>query len=232
MLTGDEIKRLDIVQGADDRCYRAASYDLRVGVVITPDGSESNLYLLPAQGIVDVVSRERIKLPLDIAGIALVKTSLCNEGVLPLGIGIIDPGYEGKLSSFLVNFGKNHRAIKEGEVFLRLTFYSLTGEKQPDSRRTTIDDSAYLLDKRKNTLEKLGPEFLNIKAIAREVFGTNLVKIVSAAGAAALILTVFTFLLNFGNLLLVQRFLQPSDQTKAELLQNDLTKQNTVIVSP
>jgi hypothetical protein len=88
-----------------------------------------------------------------------------------------------------------------------------------------------VLDKRKNTLDKLGPEFLNVKAIAREVFGTNLIKIVSAAGAAVLLLTIFTFLLNFGNLLIVQRFLQPNDQTKAQLLQNDLTTQNTAVVA-
>jgi hypothetical protein len=90
-------------------------------------------------------------------------------------------GWEGKLSSFLVNFGKTSRSIKEGEVFIRLTFYNLTeqGEsrfKDSKFKRNVSDDDAYLLDKKKNTLDKLGPEFLNVKAIAREVFGANLYK--------------------------------------------------------
>ena len=231
MLTCDEIKRLNIIRDADANSYRAASYDLRIGTIIKPDGVETNLYSLPAQGIVDVVSRERLVLPEDIAGIALVKTSLCNEGILPLGIGIVDPGYEGKLSSFHVNFGKNSRAMKEGEVFLRLTFYHLAGDRETIFKNDIVDDEKYLLDKKKNTLDKLGPEFLNVKAIAWEVFGSNLIKIASAAGAAALLLTIFTFLLNFGNLLVVQKFLQPNDLTKAELLQNDLSSQNTTVVS-
>ena len=73
MLTCDEIKRLNIIRDADANSYRAASYDLRIGTIIKPDGVETNLYSLPAQGIVDVVSRERLVLPEDIAGIALVK---------------------------------------------------------------------------------------------------------------------------------------------------------------
>jgi dUTPase len=175
-------------------------------------------------------------LPDGIAGIALVKTSLCNEGILALGIGIIDPGWEGKLSSFLVNFGKTSRSIKEGEVFLRLTFYTLAEQaiappKDSNFKQTISDDNVYLLDKRKNTLDKLGPDFLNVKAIAREVFGANFIRIASAAGAAALFLALLTFLLNFGNLLIVQRFLQPNDQTKAELLQKDLATQNNAFVS-
>jgi deoxycytidine triphosphate deaminase len=42
-------------------------------------------------------------LPDGIAGIDLVKPSLRNEGIIALGIGIVDPGWEGKLSSFLAN---------------------------------------------------------------------------------------------------------------------------------
>jgi hypothetical protein len=112
-----------------------------------------------------------------------------------------------------------------------LTQQEVPPKKDPKFKANISDDDAYLLDKRKNTLDKLGPEFLNVKAIAREVFGANLIKIASAAGAAALLLTIFTFLLNFGNLIIVQEFLQPNDQTKAELLQKDLATQNTAFVS-
>jgi cell division protein FtsB len=45
----------------------------------------------------------------------------------------------------------------------------------------------------------------------------------------ALLLTLFTFFLNFGNLLLVQRWLQPNDQTKAELLREKLEEQGKTL---
>lgn len=44
-----------------------------------------------------------------------------------------------------------------------------------------------------------------------------------------LALTLFTFLLNFGNLLVVQRWLQPNDQTKAELLREKLEEQGKAL---
>ena len=44
-----------------------------------------------------------------------------------------------------------------------------------------------------------------------------------------LALTRFTFLLNFGNLLVVQRWLQPNDQTKAELLREKLEEQGKAL---
>lgn len=78
-----------------------------------------------------------------------------------------------------------------------MTQQEVPPKKDPKFKANISDDDAYLLDKRKNTLDKLGPEFLNVKAIAREVFGANLIKIASAAGAAALLLTIFHFFVKF-----------------------------------
>lgn len=42
MLTSAEIKRLNLIRGAEENNFRAGSYDLRVGTIIKPDGSFSN----------------------------------------------------------------------------------------------------------------------------------------------------------------------------------------------
>jgi deoxycytidine triphosphate deaminase len=155
MLSGAEIARLQLIENAAPSCFRAASYDVRIGDVIRPDGNVSDFYLLPPQGIAEVVSLERTNLPDEISGIAIVKTSLCNEGILLLNIGIVDPGYGGKLSGFLVNFGKTERALKRDEVFLRLIFQRVEGDLSK-AKGTKVDDSKYLFDRKTNIQEKFG----------------------------------------------------------------------------
>jgi deoxycytidine triphosphate deaminase len=125
ILTDQEIRDLGLVVGGIDANYMSASYDLRVGRLIDPDGKVSTSYLLPAQGIVEAISQETVKLPNCISGFAMVKTRLCQEGILALSIGIIDPRFEGRISSFLINFGKRDKLIQHGDVFLRTTFHHL-----------------------------------------------------------------------------------------------------------
>jgi deoxycytidine triphosphate deaminase len=233
MLSGDEIESLGLIDNADPDCFRAASYDVRIGNVIKPDGKINDSYLLPPQGIAEVVSAEIINLPNDISGIAIVKTSLCNEGILLLNIGIVDPGYNGRLSGFLVNFGRNQRILRKNEIFLRLTFQRIEGGLSR-SKTISTDDAKYLFDKTINIQEKFGAEFLDITAVTREftktLFDEYKVKILSFVAAAAMFLALMTFLLNFGNLILVQRFLQPSDVTRAEIINSHLQDQTALVV--
>src|ERR1044071_117888 len=151
VLSGDEIEKAGIIKGAFTDGFRGADYDLHIQEIIRPDGKVCESYTLPPQGIVEVVSRERICLPPDIVGYALVKTGLCNEAILALSIGIVDPGYEGKLSSALINFGRHDKLLASGEVFLRLTFHRIqVPNKIP--KPNVQDDVTYLLDKRKKVV--------------------------------------------------------------------------------
>ena len=81
---------------------------------------------MPPQGIVQVVSSERVKVPSTITGLATVKTSLCNEGLLALNIGIIDPGYEGAISSFLLNFSSVPRISNVARAIPQIAVYAIT----------------------------------------------------------------------------------------------------------
>ncbi len=120
-----------IATGFDPKGLRDAGYDLRIETLIGKDEKEqiklaSQSYNLAPQGIAAVVSHEVLKLPANVCAYASVKTSLCREGVLAINIGVIDPGWEGPISSILLNFGKDSYQLKNNQPFLRLTFHRIT----------------------------------------------------------------------------------------------------------
>jgi deoxycytidine triphosphate deaminase len=231
LLTGDAINQRHLVNNASNDGYRGASYDLHIGKIIDPDGGERDTYVLPTQGIVSVVSRETVNIPKNVAGFATVKTSLCNEGILAINIGIIDPLYSSSISSSLINFGKNSHALAAGQVFLRLTFF----ECAPENKSVPFSQSAedYVRDKKRAVLQHLSAKFLDLEATTNatldKAFDRYLHKLFFWVPAFALVLTLFAFLLNFGNFLVVQRWLQPNDQTKAELLREKLEEQGKAL---
>src|SRR5260370_40977719 len=125
LLSGEEIKSQALVENcADENLYRASTYDLSIGEII-PAGTASVgfEYILPPGGTVRVVSKELLKLPSNITGHALLKNELCRKGILALNIGVIDPGFQGPISSTLINFVQGEFVVKPGSSFLRISFH-------------------------------------------------------------------------------------------------------------
>jgi deoxycytidine triphosphate deaminase len=228
LLSGHAIKDRGLIRNGIDVGYRGASYDVRIGTIIAPDGSEQTCYTLPPQGIVNVVARETVNMPPNVLGFGMVKTNLCNQGVLAINIGIVDPLYQSAVSSFLINFGKTEYALREGDVFLRLTFFEYN---QPLDLPTPQNDAmeSYVAKKKLAMLQNFSPHFLDLrsttKSAADEAFSGYKKGLFVWVPIFAFLLALFTLFLNFGNLLLVQRWLQPSDITKAELLRERLDGQ-------
>jgi deoxycytidine triphosphate deaminase len=157
MLSGEEIAELGLVENTLTSSFRATSYDLRAGTIIKPGGEEVTEYLIPPQGIVEIVSSESIKLPSSVSGFATVKTGLSTNGLLALNIGIIDPLYEGKISSFLVNFSKVSFLISKDDIFLRSYFFK-TKESEFASKLAP-PDSAYIKEKKNKIAGRFGDTF-------------------------------------------------------------------------
>jgi hypothetical protein len=72
---------------------------------------------------------------------------------------------------------------------------------------------------------------LNLAEISARAADATLARwfksILAGVGGAALALGILTFLMNFGSLVLVKTWLQPSDTTKAQILEDELdTKLN------
>lgn len=208
MLTGEAIKKAGIIEDGDEASYRATTYDLRVGIIIKPDGETCTTCSIPPQGIVEIVSKERIKLDKNVSGFATVKTSMSNQGLLALNIGIIDPEYEGPISTFLLNFSKNDLVIGEGESFIRTHFVDIV-EPGLSSKSVIISSSDYILSKRKKVRSAFGDTFLNIDLVVREVANQYAVKILAFVGVLALIVTTCSFLSNFATVQLLRSWIDP-----------------------
>jgi deoxycytidine triphosphate deaminase len=220
MLNRDEIKNLVIITDGSDQCYRAASYDIRIGKIlaVSADGRsepcESDSYWVPAQGMVEVISIETVKVPQNIAGYASVKTGLSRQGLLALNTGILDPGYEGPLSATLVNFGRANSLLSHGDTFLRLTFHEY--DPPEDFKAPTTEAPEEFLRKRKiEVAQNFSALFLNlnrhIEEAVRSAFWRNLPIIGFVLALVSLSVTLTTWGVSYE-----QTLFPPKDQFRAE----------------
>lgn len=227
MLNRDEITARGLIaEEFDANCLHDAGYDLRIEMIISRnDEGKANccgdaVDVLP-QGIVAVTSKERVKLPLNVCAYASVKTSLCRDGILAINIGIIDPGWDGPISSLLLNFGKRMHQLRKNQLFLRLTFHPIAPPRSA-TLRPPIDRDAYKAEIFNKYDDWLAGSFMNFsKALdeakksyaseLREELKTVALKHIPAIAATvaflALFLAILTFMLNFA----VLRFAIPNE---------------------
>jgi len=220
VLNGATITARGLVLGAVKSSLRDASYDLTIKDLVTPEGKIVDEYLLPAQGIVKVISAEEVKMPQDVVGYVLVKTSLCNEGVLALNIGIIDPGFEGPLQSALINFGKTDIRLHAGDVFSRISFHALNA---PGTAKPATVSRECVQRAAKQQMDRFLPStFLDIpktaEKAAEKIFSDYKSAMLRWLPAIAFLVTLMTFALNFGNMWLLYAYMKPQDQARSELL--------------
>lgn len=219
LLSGDEIKKRNLIQDDSAGSYRAASYDLRVGKIITSSGEEKSSFTLKSQATVLAISSERVKLPRNVAGDATVKTRLCHDGVLAINIGIVDPEYEGLVSSYLINFGKKDFSLNVGQTFLRLSFHEFTPSEKPPSPHN-LSDTEYVNERKKETVAVLSETFLhlpmNIKPLTDEVLSEWKKGLFVWVPIVSLFLIILTWAITLG-VTYTGREVPSKEQLKAEL---------------
>jgi deoxycytidine triphosphate deaminase len=222
-LNSDEIKKKNLIQNPatdkdkDKDDVRAVSYDITIGTIINIDGEEVTEWKLKPQGIIEVISREKVKLPANIAGYALVKTSLCNKGILPLNTGIIDPMYEGNISAMLLNFSKNVYRLNQGDVFLRLTFHDCLPTQKPQP--VQVKSEQEYINSSKNKVLLFADTFLNLKSAIEQITDKIFTKYIAATIAiSAIILALYPFIVTIA---LEQTNRNPisKEQIEAEVMQ-------------
>lgn len=209
ILNAEKIIAEKIILDSVDGNYDATSYEVCIGNIILNQEKEVIMldeYKLLPGGIVTVISKETVKLPRNITGYAMVKTSLCNEGILPLNIGIIDPGYEGPISAMLLNFSKKEFLLNKNKDFLRLVFHECYESDKYDPKQRLYTE---YLEEKKNKAINFAPQFLNLDLYIKEAaqkfneeFKNTLWKVIPilAGGIAfiALLITTFSFLVTLG----------------------------------
>lgn len=139
-LTGQEIN--NIVTDSGDSRSTSVSLDLVVDCVIK-QGEIINLpkIKIKPQEMFIVILKGKVAIPNDCFGIALPKTRLCQEGVHILNTGLIDPGYEGFLSTVAINFSNKTVEIRDDDVFLRIVLYKNNGQYDQPSPSTPLNVS-------------------------------------------------------------------------------------------
>jgi len=200
LLSGAEIKARAMLQDTDNGSFREASYDLRIGTIIPiKTREEVKAFNLPFQGMVEVISKEKCNLPVNVAGYAAVKTSLCDRGILALNIGIIDPGYRGPLSSVLINFGKGDVHIQEDDIFLRLAFHEFAAQAGA-APQPNVELKSYIREKIKTIEAHFGETFLNISdALFDSVFQRWIKILLIYLPIGALILALLSLFITLGS---------------------------------
>lgn len=193
------------MDGTDSR-YRASTYDLSIGEII-PGGKRlkttaaDGTYQLCPGGMVKVIARETLKLPAGFTAHALPRNTLCTRGVLAINIGIVDPGFEGPISSILINFGDADYPIRPGEAFLRLSFHRCQKSPKAIDAQSWVRH-AYVEEARSQVLAYLGTHFLNLDETAKKAsegaFGKFRTALVVWAGVAAVGLALMTVLVPLG----------------------------------
>jgi deoxycytidine triphosphate deaminase len=200
LLSGEEIKKEGLVVGAREAGYRASTYDLSIGEIIPGGRKPAGLqpgeqYLLPPGGTIRVVANESLRLPSNVTGHALPRNTLCTKGVLAINIGIVDPGFDGPISSTLINFGDTEFPVRPGETFLRVSFHRCLASPHAEKSQHWKREE-YVKEARSQVREYLAPTFLNIEETAtkaaEKAFGSFRESLFLWATLAAVILALIT----------------------------------------
>lgn len=88
VLSGTTISSRGLIVGAIESSFRDGSYDLTIKDFVTPDGKIVEEFVLPAQGIVKVISAEEVKVPADVIGYVRANGTArlrCSDRTPPVG---------------------------------------------------------------------------------------------------------------------------------------------------
>ncbi|MEP2531218.1 hypothetical protein [Shimia sp.] len=175
MLVGDQIVSLELVRPCNQENLKNSTFDLTIGELFpmgldggTKAQSLDEFWLEPSC-MLAVRTTERIVLPDNVTGLATLVTSLTHDGLLCLNVGIIDPGYDGHLSAYLVNFSRRPRKICLRNRLFRVLFF----EHNPISKLEPwvypkLEYQAALTNRATNEFSKTFLDFNGITELAEK----------------------------------------------------------------
>jgi len=128
-----------VIEPFDEGCLNPAGYDARLGSAIKlPPGQRGLAYTL-----------ERFELPLDVAGLIYLRSSLAREGLLG-SFAVIDPGFRGNLTLPVFNAGDSVVEVEGGERFVQVVFLSLMSPASRGYAGRYQDSVGAVVSRRKN----------------------------------------------------------------------------------
>jgi deoxycytidine triphosphate deaminase/chaperonin cofactor prefoldin len=169
-LNHEEIKLKNLIKPAIAEEFSNASYNLTVKYIIDMNGKKiEDQYRLKPQGMVYVVFNETVTMPPDLIAFAHVKTALTKRGIMATNIGIIDPTYNGLISTLLINFGKADFVITKDDPALRISFADINAPKTLlKVNGNNLEENVYVKNVQKD-IGNLEEKFLNLNSVEKEV---------------------------------------------------------------
>jgi len=202
VLNGLEIKQRKLLRRTEDEHFKAASYDLTIGNIITMKGKVLEEYVIPPRGMVLIVTKEVFDLKSkNILGYTTVKNAQSTKGLLAINVGLIDPEWVNPISSAIINFGKNDIRIKKDDEILRVTFQETTSYTKSELSKiininNESDEEIYkkYLDLRvSQSMSFFSTTFLSIDKIKNEVY----LKFISSAFKSVFYIAALVAILSF-----------------------------------
>lgn len=140
---------------------------LEIGKIINHKGDTVSSLMLEPQGIAHLISSKCVHLPDNVCGLAHVLTRMCNEGLLTLNIGVVDPGWNNHLSTPVLNFSSERRLLQVGDPFIRITYHEISEASGSDRRSEIPNGPSEDYDRviRARAVGGFGKSFLNINQL-------------------------------------------------------------------
>jgi deoxycytidine triphosphate deaminase len=188
MIVGNDILTRGLVVGGTPQNLKNSTYDLTVGEII-PIGKDAmrarirarargehppGTHYLEPREMVWVLSAEEFRMPNNVTGLATLRTTFTKQGILALNVGIIDPFFQGPISTALINFSDRARAIQVGDKFFRVAFFDHGDVTAFHHANENLVRDAYRRDLENVSYSDFAPSFLNIPAYDDEFYEKKL----------------------------------------------------------
>ncbi len=172
MIVGEKILEYELIDNVDRTALKNSTYNLRIGEII-PIGKQAirerhkrkdplTVYYVEPREMVWVVSKETLKMPKTVTGVATLRTHLTSQGILALSAGIIDPGYKGPISTALINFSDRPRRIEAGYGFMRIAFFEHEDISGFEHAGKPVPRYNYIRSLEDASVAEFSPNFMNI----------------------------------------------------------------------
>ncbi len=130
-------------------------------------------------------------------GITTLRTTWTRKGLLTLTVGIVDPCYDGYLSTAVINFSNTAFSLQKGDTFFRTAFFQHEKADSAKGRSETEEGYRNSVVQESNLFSET---FLSVDSLADEV-ASNIFGMPKNAARIATIIGMIALLIGFAGLI-------------------------------
>lgn len=128
----------------------------------------NNTYVLKPNELIFFQTKEKIRLPMNIAASYSALDSIAKQGLLLINASVVEPGYTGFLSGVLLNFSSKNFVLKPEMDIVKINFIKIDAEVETKLTESSGDKYTENLQKTAQLYDKT---FLNVERLRDEVAG-------------------------------------------------------------